>query len=135
MNGFDRAGDIIYSLTKKVIEEEGHHSNPGVEELTNPGEIAERVCYRAGAGLSGDLKKTIEAAKRQDIRETIIGITAVAKKAGVLDACGLEMNNAPLVNAIQAVCPREWNVVVEQLTVFGEQAWTKLYEWKPAEVS
>lgn len=133
MNGFDGAGNTIYSLTKRVIEEEGHHSNPGVELTSNPGEIAGSVCYRAGFGLSSDLKETMEAVKKQDIRATIIGITAVAKKAGVLDACGLEMNNAPLVNAIQAVCPKQWDVVEEQLKVFGEQAWNKLYEWKPAE--
>lgn len=84
-----------------------------------------------GLRLSSDLKKTMEAAKKQDIRETIIGLTDVAKKAGLLEACGLELNNAPLVNAIQAVCPRDW--VEEQLKVFGEQVWEKLYQWSPTE--
>lgn len=90
-------------------------------------EIAERSCLRAAGLLDRDLRKTIERVKERDFTGTVAGLMVVAQDKGALDACGLELEHAALINAMQAVCPRNWDVIESQLRAFGAEAYKKLY--------
>lgn len=123
MNEFGEAADIISSLTRKVIAEEGHSSNPG-----NPDVVAEgRSCLMAAGSLEANLKKTIDSAKKQDFTGTVVGLMVVAQDKGALEACGLKLDHTPLINAMKAIYPRDWMVVEKQLRAFGAEAFSKLY--------
>ena len=90
-------------------------------------EISGRSCLRIAGSLDSDLKKTIESAKKHDFTGTVAGLMVVAQDKGALEACGLELDHAPLINAMQAVCPGNWDVIEDQLRAFGAEAYRKLY--------
>ena len=90
-------------------------------------EIAGLSCLRIAGSLDSDLKKTIESAKNRDLTGTVVGLMAVAQDKGALEACGLKLDHTPLINAMQAVCPRNWHVIEDQLRAFGAEAYRKLY--------
>lgn len=56
-----------------------------------------------------------------------MGLMVVAQDKGALEACGLELDHTPLINAMQAVCPRNWDVIEDQLRAFGAEAYKRLY--------
>lgn len=93
-------------------------------------EIAERSCLRIAGSLESDLKRTIESAQKRDFIGTVTGLMVIAQDKGALEACGLKLDHTPLINAMQAVCPRDWDVVEEQLRAFGAKAYERLYPGK-----
>lgn len=86
-----------------------------------------RSCLRAAASLESDLKKAIENVKNHDFTGTVIGLMVVAQDKGALEACGLKLDHTALINAMQAVCPKNWDIIEEQLRAFGAEAHSKLY--------
>lgn len=86
----------------------------------------EYSCAIAASRLGYDLKKTIEYAKKQDFTGTLTGLVTITQNTGALEACGLKLDKTPLINALMALCPKDWDAVEERLRAFGEHAYQKV---------
>jgi len=84
------------------------------------------ACTRAGMSLGYDLKKTIESVKKQDFMGTVTGLLTITQQTGALEACGVKLEKEHLVNAITALCPRNWDVIEDQLAAFEEDVYQKV---------
>lgn len=85
-----------------------------------------KTCTLAASRLGQQLKETIESAKKEDFTAAVKGVVALAQEAGKLDVCGAKLEKENLINAAVALCPRNWVVVQEQLTAFGEKTVEKM---------
>jgi len=57
---------------------------------------------------------------------TVTGLLTITQQTGALEACGVKLEKEHLVNAIIALCPRNWDVIEDQLVAFGEHAYQKV---------
>jgi len=84
------------------------------------------ACTRAAMSLGYDLKKTLENAKKQDFMGTLLGLVTITQEVGALEVCGLKLDKTALINSLHSLCPRHWDVIQDQLAVFGEEAYRKV---------
>lgn len=86
-----------------------------------------RACAIAASRLGYDLKETIEKIKKHDFPGTVRGLVTLAQQTGMLESCGLKLEDEYLLNAVMAL-PQRWDVIEEQLRTFGEHAYQKVME-------
>lgn len=85
-----------------------------------------RACAIAASRLGYDLKGTIEKVKAKDFPGTARGLVTLAQQTGMLEACGLKLEDAHLLNAVMALPAEHWDVIEEQLRAFGEHAYQRV---------
>lgn len=85
-----------------------------------------RTCTIAASRLGHDLKTTIEYAKSHDFIGTVTGLLVLAQQSGTLEACGVKLEKEPLINAMIALRPENWDVIEKQLIAFGEHAYERM---------
>lgn len=118
---------------KKINLEPDHIRRYGQSKEGNMEVVVEKgQCFAGAYWLEHGIEAAIDAAKDKDFDRTVDWLTLAIKRAGLVDACGLVLNNTPLENAIRALCPRDWTTIQLELGDYQKSLRTEMHKrWGP----